>query len=97
MKAALLIEGRDEGYLFLDAENAPDDAKPVTVTLDPDVFWNDVSDERCTVWLVNGDDTSKFRVVNDDGDLDHKCSELWFVVPTPTIVTDKDEYERLER
>lgn len=94
MKVALLVEDRDLGYLFTNAEKAHPEAAPYTLELQ-DVHWNEVEDEDQVMWLLfdsqkklvarprEGFDFAGFNPDNDG-----------FPIPTPVILLDKDEYDQ---
>lgn len=94
MKVALLVEDRDTGYLFLDAETAPPDAQQLTLELDG-VTWEETSDERLAVWLLK-DTANSLRVV-PYGSFDFAAAnfdEVGCPIPSPIVVLDMADYER---
>lgn len=93
MKAGLLIEDRDTGWLFLDTEGMPGDAEDVEITFDPDVRFEELENEGATVFLTSHDGTLLRVSKRDNFNFgDHTAWGDWFPMPTPNIVVHNAEY-----
>lgn len=95
MKAALLVEDRDTGWLFTDPANAESGAVLCEVEIDDAVPADQLENERVALWLSN-EDSSRLRVVPFEG-FDFSCDLNalgFFPIPSPIIVKDEAEKER---
>jgi hypothetical protein len=91
MKAALLIEDRDLGFLFTDRENAHPDAVPVDVEIDSTIA-DCLEDEDKALWLAR--QNGNLRVVPHLGfDFNAMGEQTGYSIPTPIIVDSLAEYE----
>jgi hypothetical protein len=95
MKAALLVEDRDTGWLFTDPANAESGAVLCEVEIDDAVPADQLENEAVALWLSNeaGD---KLKVVPFEGfdfSTDFNALGFW-PIPSPILVKDQAEKER---
>ncbi len=92
MKAMLLVEDRDSGFLFLDTANAPEGAAPMDFTLAPGVLLADAEDDDKVVWLST--DTAIRVVPRETVDFSAPMDKEW-PIPSCAVCLTAAEYETL--
>lgn len=91
MKTKMLVEDRDTGYLFLDAENAHEDAMPYEFTLAPGVLFEDVESDEKVVWMAT--DTAIRVVPRESVDFEKATFKDEWPIPSCTLCLTKDDYD----
>lgn len=91
MKTAMLVEDRDNAYLFLDPTNAPPEASPVEFTLAPGIRFDQIENDDEVVWL--SDDKTIRVVPRETVDFEKDPFDKEWPIPIAVICMTKDDYE----
>ena len=95
MKTAMLVEGRDEGYLFLDPATAPEDATPMDFTLENGVLFSDIGNEEKVIWMSTD---SAIRVVHRETvDFENASFEKEWPIPICVLCLTEADYEAAQQ
>ena len=88
MKAAMMVEDRDIGYLFLDPSKAPPAAMPYEFTVEPGVAFSDIESDDKVLWFETSE-PPMIRVV--PAGTAPREGEMH--IPSCLVFTDADGYE----
>lgn len=90
MKVALLVEDRDDGYLFLNADKAPVGARAYELVSVHGVPLAEIGNDDIALWLMN--DQDELRVVaRESYDFENEPMDTEYPVPAPIICLDSDD------
>lgn len=94
MKAALLIEDRDIGWVFMDANDADPSASVVELTVEDGIDHSMLEDEDAVMWLMHAEKGDLRVVSRERCDIESQMEAGWYPIPSPMVVKTRDEYEK---